>query len=128
MCKWNLGKKMFGVLAAVMVFSVSTVNASAMCHKGGHHGRQTCINYVDADGNGICDNCGSLRANCYGYAGCTNYVDADGNGICDNCGSLRANCHGYAGCINYVDADGNGICDNCGSLRGNCHGYAGCTN
>ena len=61
MCKWNLGKKMFGVLAAVMVFSVSTVNASAMCHKGGHHGRQTCINYVDADGNGICDNCGVLN-------------------------------------------------------------------
>jgi hypothetical protein len=34
---------------------------------------------VDADGDGICDNCTG-----------TNFVDADGDGVCDNTGTLNA--------------------------------------
>ena len=56
-----------------------------------------CANYVDADGDGVCDYRGTRGA---GGSGC--WTDANGDGICDNCGG-------------YVDADGDGICDNCGS-------------
>ena len=31
--------------------------------------------FVDADGDGVCDNYGTNR----------NFVDADGDGVCDNC-------------------------------------------
>ncbi len=49
-------------------------------------------NFVDADGDGICDN---------GDTHCS-FVDADGDGVCDN---------GDTHC-SFVDADGDGICDN----------------
>lgn len=60
--------------------------------------------FVDADGDGVCDNRadGSLGRGGYGF------VDADGNGICDN----REN-GSYAG-AGFVDADGDGVCDNRG--------------
>ena len=38
-------------------------------------------NFVDADGDGVCDNMGS------GTGTGTNYADADGDGVCDNMGS-----------------------------------------
>lgn len=50
--------------------------------------------FVDADDDGICDNCTG-----------TGFVDVDGDGICDNCTGT-----------NFVDADGDGICDNDGTL------------
>ena len=55
--------------------------------------------YVDADGDGVCDNCAG------------NWVDANGDGICDNC---VGNCAGNRGsaCGNWADADGDGVCDN----------------
>lgn len=64
--------------------------------------------YVDADGDGVCDNYGS------GYCGNgAGYVDADGDGVCDNRGS------GYCGNgAGYVDADGDGVCDNRGTGNG----------
>ena len=37
-----------------------------------------CAGYVDADGNGVCDTCGSATGTCPGY------VDTDNNGVCDN--------------------------------------------
>lgn len=37
--------------------------------------------YVDANGDGICDN---------GDIHCTGYVDADGDGICDNCANKQS--------------------------------------
>lgn len=53
--------------------------------------------YVDANGNGICDNCEAV-----GYHGsCDYFVDADGNGVCDNlhngnyCGNVNGNGGGY---------------------------------
>lgn len=64
----------------------------------------TFCQFVDADGDGICDNCG--------LGGCSiGYVDVDGDGVCDNYGS--GNCGMGAGKgTGYVDADGDGICDN----------------
>ena len=62
-------------LAVLMVAGLAT---TAMARGGGGWGR----NYVDADGNGVCDNYGT---------GCgRNYVDADGDGVCDNYGT---GCH-----------------------------------
>ncbi len=59
-----MGKKMVGILAAVLVFSVGVMNVSAhgAHHKSSHNRRAACTRYVDADGNGICDNCGLLQA------------------------------------------------------------------
>lgn len=63
-------------LAVLMVAGLAT---TAMA-RGGGCGRGR--NYVDADGNGVCDNYGT---------GCgRNYVDADGDGVCDNYGT---GCH-----------------------------------
>jgi hypothetical protein len=66
--------------------------------------------FVDANGDGICDNCG------------TGFVDADGDGICDNCGTAFVDADGDGICDNctgtgYVDANGDGICDNYGSFN-----------
>ena len=97
------------VLATVMVsvFAVS-VTAYAASPAGYHH--QSCAvsgcAFVDADGNGYCDNWGT---NCA-------YVDADGDGICDN---------RPMSCTGYQDLDGDGICDVCGRINGEagwCHG------
>lgn len=73
-------RKLFsGLLAAALVLSLGTTSAFA-CHHGGcvNYVEAGCgVNYVDADGDGICDNCGGT--------GCgVNYVDADGDGVCDN--------------------------------------------
>ena len=78
-----------GILTAALAVVLCTTGAFAI--RG---------NYVDADGDGICDNRGT---------GGGNYVDADGDGICDNRGT---------GGGNYVDADGDGICDNRGAGGG----------
>lgn len=71
-------------------------------------------NYVDADGDGICDNYGTNGNGCRRRYGCGGgYVDVDGDGICDNYGT---NGRGYGrryGCGGrYVDANRDGIYDN----------------
>jgi len=69
--------------------------------------------FVDADGDGVCDNLGS-RTTGRGYGHQNNsesagFVDADGDGVCDNLGTMS----GAQGQNqqNYVDADGDGTCD-----------------
>jgi hypothetical protein len=59
-----------------------------------------------------------------GNANCPGYADVDGDGVCDNCGSVNAT--GDAGCQGYVDEDGDGVCDNRGNGlgRGTCAGNA----
>lgn len=56
---------------------------------GTPQGDGTCdgTNYVDADGDGVCDNMGSGTNDGSG----TNYVDADGDGVCDNMKSGTGN-------------------------------------
>jgi hypothetical protein len=73
------------------------------------------VNFVDDNGDGICDNCGSgSRGAMNGNQG-ANFVDEDGDGICDNCGTgSRGAMNGNQG-PNFVDQDGDGICDNIGT-------------
>lgn len=81
-------------------------------------------NFVDEDGDGVCDTCGSVPGSGTGNqngngAGGSNFVDEDGDGVCDTCGSVPGsgmgsqNGNGAMG-SNFVDEDGDGICDTCG--------------
>lgn len=72
-------------------------------HKGCGQGRS---GFVDADGDGICDNHPKGCGQCQGRGG---FVDADGDGVCDNHPKGRGQGQGRGG---FVDADGDGICDN----------------
>ena len=58
-------------------------------------------------------------------AACPGYVDADGDGVCDNYASGQGAGRGAASCPGYVDADADGACDNdgsgCGRARGMGH-------
>lgn len=48
------------------------------------------LNYVDTNGDGICDNQGTNTQ----YTTGKNYVDANGDGVCDNQGTCQGNgCH-----------------------------------
>lgn len=95
-----------GILTAVLAVSLCAATAFAAGPRCGRY-------FVDADGDGICDNCGARHGH---WAGCGGaFVDADGDGVCDNCGSYPW-CGGAGG--NFVDADGDGICDNFQSGQG----------
>ena len=56
--------------------------------------------------------CQTLRDACSGW----NFVDADGDGVCDNWGSgnqrLRTPGCGLGQGQGFIDADGDGVCDN----------------
>ena len=83
---------LIGVLTAIMVLLIGTTSARAAI-PGSGYGR----NFVDEDGNGVCDFTGK----------CCRYVDADLDEVRDN----RTTCqNGYGS--GFVDADGDGICDN----------------
>ncbi|MEA4822805.1 MAG: hypothetical protein VB111_01660 [Clostridiaceae bacterium] len=98
-------KILTGILLAALIVSLGTTTAFAVSQPGGQ-------NFVDANNDGICDNCDSTR----------HFIDANGDGICDNCeGGIRPmdgtgkragnggkEVRGYG----YTDADNNGICDN----------------
>lgn len=91
-----MGKVALRVLAMMMVLSLGAATAFAASPGSGG-------NYVDADGDGICDYAGSVCS----------FADADGDGICDN----------------LTDTDGDGVCDNSarghGRGRGNGNGFRG---
>ena len=78
-----------GTAIAALVLTVGVTGAFAA---GGR-------NYVDANGDGICDNRGNY----------CRFVDTDGDGVCDYHGS---SCW-------YTDTNGDGVCDNYGT---GCHG------
>jgi hypothetical protein len=59
-------------------------------------------NFIDGNGDGICDNRQSG-----GQSTGNGYVDEDGDGICDNRQS-----GGQSTGNGYVDEDGDGVCDN----------------
>lgn len=77
-------KRWMSAAAAAMVLMIGATSSVAW---GGQS------RYIDANGDGVCDN----RT--------VNWVDANGDGICDNRGT---NGQGAG----YVDADGDGVCDN----------------
>ena len=63
-------KMVMGTVSAALVLSLAVTGAFAA---GNGRGR----NYVDANGDGVCDNYGTGRGQYF--------VDADGDGVCDNC-------------------------------------------
>lgn len=102
-------KKFLGALIAAAALSAAPMTVFAAPAS-----TTVCTAYVDADGNGICDNCNAVHQGC-------NYVDENGDGICDN--------YAAGGRGRYcIDADGDGICDNyltgngCGRGRGRGYG------
>lgn len=105
-------KVFLGILAALIALSVGATTAFAAVPGCGRY-------FVDADGDGICDNAGIRCA----------YVDADGDGICDVCGAAHS---GAGRGVNYSDADGDGICDYYATGQGRGCGYGrglgGCGN
>lgn len=80
-----------GVVAAAMVLSTG---AASICSAG----RESGLNFVDADQNGVCDNYGTYCGNG------VNYVDEDGDGVCDNYETYGGNRCGRNG----GNAGGNG--------------------
>lgn len=126
---------LLGVLAVGIVLTIGATTAFA---SGMHNGygsairlsstaqTSSCPNYVDADGDGLCDNCGGSHGNCQ-TGSCSNYVDADGDGLCDNCSGSHGNCQ-TGNCSNYVDTDGDGLCDNCSGSHGTCLNNGNCSN
>ena len=115
-------------LTLALVLAVCITGAFA-AHGGFWRGSGTCLsggqNFVDEDGDGVCDNwTGSGR--CGNGQG---FIDQDGDGLCDNCGTQ---CVG--GGQNFIDQDGNGLCDNWasrpmdGTGLGAGRGHHGCHN
>ena len=112
----NMGQeaqKMKKILVGALTAAVVLTAGGAVWAAGG---RGTGWRYVNANGDGVCDNQGTgycwVDENNDGIcdnqgAGCR-WVDADGDGICDNQGT------GWR----YVDENGDGICDNQGAGRG----------
>lgn len=98
--KQKIKKTALGILAASMVLSTGTATTFAARTDCGRY-------YVDANGDGICDNYDSSKHNC-------RFTDKNKDGICDNCG-LASHKKGQ----NFVDKDGDGICDNRGNGKGN---------
>ena len=100
--------------AVVLALGVTTAFAAG----GRHHMANYSRYYVDADGDGICDNRGTWDRDgiCANRGVC--YTDDDGDGVCDNRGAY------------YTDADGDGVCDNYGTglgcQSGAGHGHHGC--
>lgn len=77
-------------------------------------------NFVDEDGDGICDNKGSCQQN--GECG-KNFVDEDGDGVCDNKGSgqCKGNSHCGQGKGNSRGGCGKGNGGQGKGLRGGCN-------
>ena len=88
-----------GILTAALAVSLCAATAFAAGPRGGRY-------FVDADGDGICDNAGSRCV----------YLDVDKDGVCDICGAEHGSCPAGKG-LAFVDADGDGICDSCGTYH-----------
>ena len=67
-------KMVMGTISAALVLSMAVTGAFAAGHG---HGR----NFVDANGDGLCDNYGT------GTGRGQYFVDANGDGVCDNYGT-----------------------------------------
>ena len=88
-------KKILTVALAVVMLGVGASAALAAgqgCGRGlsGVHHNGLCSQlhancaYTDANGDGVCDNCGTGLGH---HGNGVNYVDANGDGVCDNYGT-----------------------------------------
>ncbi len=78
--KFDMYKMMIGITAAVLTAGLGMTTVLAE-----NKTTVPTVNYVDENGDGICDNYGSgqCRGNGQGY------VDANNDGICDNAGARQ---------------------------------------
>lgn len=81
-----------GILAAILTASTSMAGTLATQGGGMACPYNACGNYVDDNGDGVCDNCGTACR----HAACGNYVDDNGDGVCDNIGA-GGGCHAHHG-------------------------------
>ena len=100
-----------GTMTGILIVALVALSIGVVAAQYGQGGGADGARYVDADGDGICDNIGT----------CPGFVDADGDGVCDNlggCGRGRGG-RGCGGCgcggMNFVDSDGDGVCDHLGT-------------
>lgn len=116
-------------LTLALVLAVCITGAFA-AHGGFGRGSGTCLssgqNFIDEDGDGLCDNwAGGGSGRCGNGQG---FIDEDGDGLCDNCGTQ------CVGGRNFIDQDGDGVCDNWasrpmdGTGLGSGRGHHGCHN
>lgn len=109
-----IGEKMKKLIMLLAIVAISITLTNDIYAQGGKMKKmkQLKTNFVDLDGDGICDNIGTKtppKVNTI-LSG-TGFVDADGDGVCDNKGTAAGN----GKRTNFVDADGDGVCDNEGS-------------
>lgn len=84
--------------------------------RGAGQGRSSKVNFIDEDGDGICDlyQNGNQMGRQFGRKfSQMNFIDADGDGVCDNPANQRrgfGNVQAWE--INFIDEDGDGVCDN----------------
>ena len=88
-------KLLAGLMTAALVLTLSAPNAlaaprrhsrAAQCVASGIQAgciRPACA-YVDADGDGVCDNYDPATCPGSGQSNGAGFVDADGDGVCDN--------------------------------------------
>ena len=95
------------MIIAALVLTVSLSSDLFAQPKKLQNMKQLKTNFVDLNGDGVCDNAGSK----VGLGAKLNFVDADGDGVCDNAGSGL----GLGQKKNFVDANGDGVCDNAGN-------------
>ncbi len=81
-----------GILAAILAASGGMAGTLAAQGGGTACRHAACGNYVDDNGDGVCDNCGTACR----HAACGNYVDDNGDGVCDNIGA-GGGCHAHHG-------------------------------
>ncbi|MBK8047523.1 MAG: hypothetical protein IPK16_10600 [Anaerolineales bacterium] len=84
----------FAALAMVMVMGTAAFAADAPVTQPAPG---QCVNFVDADGDGVCDNAGqqlgqsgglqTASGTGLGLNASEEFVDADGDGVCDNLGT-----------------------------------------
>lgn len=120
-------KYLSGVLALALVLG-GTAWIAGDVEAAGNGQQARAVNFGDADGDGVCDNCNQTGQGMRNGA----FVDADGDGVCDNMGSgMRQNfvdenndgINDNAGRGQgqgmrsgaFIDADGDGVCDNVGT-------------
>ncbi len=90
--------------------------------RGTARGRGQVANFIDENGDGICDLFQGGRKGNRGGRGAAamnktaaqgaNFVDADGDGVCDYNRSGAGMRNGQGQGPNFIDANGDGICDN----------------
>ncbi len=102
MKKWKLSA--LALVLTVALGGAALAGTAAACR---HHTYRptlpSCCAFVDADGDGVCDNA-SLHHR---------FVDEDGDGVCD------------LHCAGFDDGDGDGVCDLCGGEH--YHAFGGCS-